>query len=89
MRNLRRKNGAKVIAITDNDQSPLSEIADECILVNTDMNLFVDSLVSPFSVLNTLVLLVGMRKRDGLMHNFEMLEDLWRRHDVYTGKESN
>ena len=83
-----KKNGAKVIAITDNEQSPLSEIANESLLVNTDMNLFVDSLVAPFSVMNTLVLLVGMRKRAGLMQNFEMLEDLWRRHDVYTGKDN-
>jgi hypothetical protein len=50
------------------------------------MNLFVDSLVTPISVVNALVLLIGMRKRDGLKQNFEMLEDLWRQHDVYTGK---
>jgi hypothetical protein len=54
-----------------------------------DMNLFVDSLVAPLSVINTLVLLVGMRKKDGLRHNFEMLEDLWRKHDVYTNKDAH
>lgn len=84
-----KKNGAKVVAITDNEQSPLAKNADECLFVNTDMNLFVDSLVAPLSVINTLVLLVGMRKKDGLKLNFEMLEDLWRKHDVYTGKEDN
>jgi len=83
-----KANGARVVAVTDNDASPLAEIADESLLVNTDMNLFVDSLVAPLSVLNTLVLRVGMRKKDGLKHNFEMLEDLWRKHDVYTGKDS-
>ena len=51
------------------------------------MNLFVDSLVAPISVINMLVLLVGMRKQDGLRHNFEMLEDLWHKHHVYTGKD--
>jgi len=49
----------------------------------------VDSLVAPLSVINTLVLLVGMRKKDGLRQNFEMLEDLWRKHDVYTSKEDS
>ena len=82
-----KENGARVVAITDNEMSPLSEIADESLYVNTDMNLFVDSLVAPLSVLNTLVLLVGMRKQDGLRHNFEMLEDLWQKHDVYTDKD--
>ena len=86
---LAKKNGATVIAITDSEQSPISKIADESIFVNTDMNLFVDSLVAPISVINTLVLLIGMRKKDGLKHNFEMLEDLWRKHDVYTGKEED
>ena len=83
-----KKNGARIIAITDNEQAPLSEIADDCIYVNTDMNMFVDSLVAPISVINMLVLLVGMRKKDGLRHNFEMLEDLWHTHHVYTGKET-
>jgi DNA-binding MurR/RpiR family transcriptional regulator len=84
-----KNNGAKVIAITDNGMSPLAAMADESLFVNSDMNLFVDSLVVPLSVINTLVLLVGMRKKDGLRQNFEMLEDLWRKHDVYTGKEEH
>jgi len=84
-----KSNGAKFFAITDNGLSPLAKIADECLFVNSDMNLFVDSLVAPLSVINTLILIVGMRKKDGLRRNFEMLEDLWRKHDVYTGKEDN
>lgn len=82
-----KNNGAKLIAITDNEQAPLAKIADEILFVNSDMNLFVDSLVAPLGVINTLILLTGMRKKDGLRHNFEMLEDLWHKHDVYTGKE--
>ena len=87
--NFAKKNGAKVVAITDNEMSPLAAMADDSLFVNSDMNLFVDSLVVPLSVINTLVLLVGMRKKDGLRQNFEMLEDLWRQHDVYTGKEEH
>lgn len=84
-----KKNGAKIIAITDSDHAPLAGIADETLFVNSDMNLFVDSLVAPLSIINTLILLVGMRKKDGLRHNFEMLEDIWHRHEVYTSKEEN
>ena len=82
-----RKNGAKIISITDSAQSPLAQVSDECLYINTDMNLFVDTLVAPLSVINALVLLIGMRKKDGLKQNFEMLEDLWREHEVYTGKD--
>lgn len=84
-----KNNGAKLIAITDNEQAPLAKIAEEVLFVNSDMNLFVDSLVAPLSVINTLILLIGMRKKDGLKTNFEMLEDLWHKHDVYTGREEN
>ncbi len=84
-----KNNGAKLIAITDNELAPLAKIADEVLLVNSDMNLFVDSLVAPLGVINTLILLIGMRKKDSLRHNFEMLEDLWSKHDVYTGRDEN
>ncbi len=84
-----RNNGAKIIAVTDNALSPLAKISDENLFVYSDMNLFVDSLVAPMSVLSALALLIGMRKKDGLKTNFEMLEDLWRKHEVYTGKDIN
>jgi DNA-binding MurR/RpiR family transcriptional regulator len=84
-----KNNGAKVLSITDNELSPLVALSDECLYVSMDMNLFVDSLVAPLSVVNTLVLLVGMRQKDGLRQNFEMLEDLWRKHDVYTNKDAH
>lgn len=85
--NFAKNNGAKIVSVTDNNLSPLAEISDYSLFVNSDMNLFVDSLVAPMSVISALVLLIGMRKKDGLKHNFEMLEDLWRKHEVYTGKE--
>lgn len=84
-----KSNGAKFIAITDNELSPLAKIADECLFVNSDMKLFVDSLVAPLSIINTIILIVGMRKKEGLKHNFEVLEDLWRKYDVYTEKEED
>jgi DNA-binding MurR/RpiR family transcriptional regulator len=84
-----KSKGAKLLAITDNAQSPLARIADDCLFVNTEMNLFVDSIVVPLSIINTIILIVGMRKKEGLKHNFEMLENLWHKHDVYMGKEEN
>ncbi len=84
-----KSNGAKVVAITDNELSPLAKISDECLFVNTDMNLFVDSIVAPLSIINTLILLVGMRKKDKLRGNFEILEDVWQKRDVYIGKDDN
>jgi DNA-binding MurR/RpiR family transcriptional regulator len=84
-----KSNGAKFIAITDNELSPLAKIADECLFVNSDMKLFVDSLVAPLSIINTIILVVGMRRKEGLKNNFEVLEELWHKYDVYTEKEED
>jgi len=83
-----KNNGAQILAITDNELSPLARLSTEHLYVATDMNLFVDSLIAPLGVINALVLLVGMRRRDGLRQNFEQLEDLWSKHDVYTFKDA-
>ena len=44
---------------------------------------FVDSLVAPLSLINALIVAIGIKKRDEVSNNFEMLEDIWDRYDVY------
>lgn len=76
-------NGAKVIAITDSKASPLANGADHLLLARSDMASFVDSLVAPLSLINALIVAIGIKKRDEVSHNFEMLEDIWEKYDVY------
>lgn len=75
--------GAKVIAITDSKTSPLAEDADHLLLARSDMASFVDSLVAPLSLINALIVAIGIKKREEVSNNFEMLEDIWERYDVY------
>ena len=82
-----KSNGAQLVAITDNEMSPLYEVADKCILASSDMNLFVDSLVAPLSTLNALILLVGILKKEDLKTNFSKLEQIWNEYNVYAGKD--
>lgn len=83
-------NGAKVIAITDSKRSPLAEKADHLLLARSDMASFVDSLVAPLSLINALIVAIGIKKRTEVSHNFEMLEDIWQKYEVYeTSKEKN
>ncbi len=79
-----KKRGAKVVAITDNITSPLYTYADECILTKSHMNSFVDSLVAPLSMINSLIIMIGLKKKDTLLDNFSIMEDAWRQNDVYT-----
>ena len=60
-----RDRGARVIALTDSQLSPLARVADHVLLARSDMASFVDSLVAPLSVINALIVAVGMSRRDG------------------------
>lgn len=75
--------GAKVIAITDSKASPLVEYADNVLLARSDMVSFADSLVAPMSVINALIVAVGMRKSDYVVKNYEHLNAVYDEFDVY------
>lgn len=76
-------NGAKVIAITDSLTSPLARYANHILLARSDMISFVDSLVAPLSLINALIVAIGVKKRDEVSKNFERLEDIWNQYEVY------
>lgn len=82
-------NGAKVIAITDSKSSPLAEYADNLLLARSDMASFVDSLVAPLSLINALIVAIGIKKREEVSQNFEKLEDIWDKYDVYEKQREN
>lgn len=75
--------GSTVIAITDSKQSPLTACADHAIIARSDMASFVDSLVAPLSVINALIVALGMRKKQEIYKTFEELERIWDEYNVY------
>lgn len=75
--------GATVIAITDSKDSPVAESAEHALLARSDMASFVDSLVAPLSVINALIVAIGMKRRDEVLNTFEMLEKIWDEYQVY------
>ena len=68
-----RKRGAQVVAITDGPMSPLSELADVTLCAHTDMASFVDSLAAPLSVINALLVSLGLHRREALQEHFHQL----------------
>lgn len=79
--------GAQVVALTDGPMSPLHSVASQCLTARTDMASFVDSLAAPLSVINALVVAVGLRKRDELSEHFRLMEGIWDEYKVYLGKD--
>ena len=75
--------GAKVVAITDSDLSPLSDSADYLLLARSDMASFVDTLVAPLSLINALIVEVATKKKEDVAELFRKLEDIWDTYEVY------
>jgi len=84
-----RDRGARVIALTDSQLSPLARVADHVLLARSDMASFVDSFVAPLSVINALIVAVGMSRRDEIEQTFNKLERIWEEYDVYEKPEDD
>lgn len=75
-----------MVSITDGPMSPLTEIADLSLMAHTDMASFVDSLAAPLSVINALLVALGLRRKDALREHFGKLEAIWDTYEVYAGE---
>lgn len=81
-----KRKGACAIAITDSKDSPLAENADLVLTARSDMASFADSLVAPLSIINALIVALGMRRKERLYKTFEELEILWDEYQIYEKK---
>jgi len=75
--------GSKVIAITDSASSPITKYASNSLIARSEMAYFVDSFAAPFSLVNALIVAIGLRKKNEVYHNFEYLEQIWEEYQVY------
>ena len=87
--NYANDNGAKVVAITDSEDSPISQLATHTLLAKSNIASFVDSLVAPLSVINALIAGLGMIKKDDVYGTFEELEKIWTNYDVFKQSENS
>lgn len=79
--------GATVIALTDSGISPLIDVASHTLIAKSEMASFVDSLVAPLSVVNALIVALGMERKEEMEQKFNLLEHIWDEYDVYEKSE--
>ncbi len=78
-----KSKGASVIGITDTPQSPITNCSDIALYAKSNMISFVDSLVAPLSLINALIVAIGMKKKDEIEDTFNSLEKIWGEYNVY------
>ncbi|MEW8957071.1 MurR/RpiR family transcriptional regulator [Clostridium sp.] len=77
---------ARVVALTDSLLSPLASKADYTLIAQSNMASFVDSLVAPLSVINALIIAVGLKEKDKISNTYSSLENIWEEYQVYSYK---
>ncbi|MCB2288316.1 MurR/RpiR family transcriptional regulator [Clostridium sp. CS001] len=84
-----KSRNADVVAITDSLLSPLAAKADSTLIAQSNMASFVDSLVAPLSVINALIIAVGLREKEKISSTFTALEEIWEEYEVYSYKDKD
>jgi DNA-binding MurR/RpiR family transcriptional regulator len=84
-----KSQGATTVAITDSHESPIALGANLSLIARSDMASFVDSLVAPLSVINALIVAIGMRRKEYIYNTFERLEKIWDEYQVYEKHEND
>ena len=84
-----RSTGANVIAITDNQESPVGQCADHVICAKSDMVSLVDTLVAPLSVINALIVAIAAKREKQLHRTFDTLEHIWEEYHVYEKRDDH
>ena len=82
-----KESGAHVIGITDGETSPFVGVADTLLYAKSDMVSFLDSLVAPLSLINALIVSVGLQSKENISETFKRLETIWADYDVYEHAE--
>lgn len=80
---------AKIIAITDSEQTQIAQMADCLLIAKSDMVSFVDSLVAPLSLINALIVAATSTKKEEIYRNFNHLEQIWDKYQVYEKDDAN
>jgi len=80
-----KSRGASTVAITDSMLSPLCAYADNTLIAKSNMESFVDSIVAPMSVLNALIVAVGINEKNRISSSFARLEEIWNKYSIFSG----
>ena len=78
-----KKRGARIVALTDTMISPIASLSDHVLIAGSDMALFAYSLVAPLSVINALIVALGLAKKDEVSDYLNTLESVWDATETY------
>jgi DNA-binding MurR/RpiR family transcriptional regulator len=77
---------ATIIGITDSLMAPLVPHVKYALTAKYNMTTFIDSLVAPMSLINSLIIALTVGEREQLKSKFDLLEEIWKQNSIYSQK---
>jgi DNA-binding MurR/RpiR family transcriptional regulator len=78
-----KKKGVYLIAITNTRLSPLGQLADMGLIVNTEIPTYIESFTAPMSLLNALITAVALKKKKAAVPALKRLEKEFDEYSTY------
>lgn len=75
--------GATVLTLTDRADGPAAKAADLALFAKAGMVSFADSMTAPLSLINALIVAVGLSRPDEVKKRLMLLENVWREEETY------
>lgn len=79
--------GLNIVGITDNERSPITRLSNNYLIAKSNIISFVDTLVAPLSLMNAIIIGVGLSNKDKIKEVFNELEHLWEQYEIYAHED--
>ncbi|WP_342600229.1 MurR/RpiR family transcriptional regulator [Psychrobacillus sp. FSL H8-0483] len=81
-----KEHGAKIIAITDSELSPIAAYADELLTVPINSKIEIDSYTAVMALINALTRYISILEKTRVRENLENIEQLYLRNNIFFSK---
>lgn len=79
-----KEKGAYLVAITNNQLSPIGQLANKALIVKTVIPTYIESYTAPMSLINALITAIALRKKKQAMPALNRLEKEFAKFGTYT-----
>jgi DNA-binding MurR/RpiR family transcriptional regulator len=78
-----RDNYITVIGLTDGYLSPIREYSKYTLFAELSISTFINSLVAPMSLINSLIMAISLKNKKTVQYKFEKLEKVWDEYGIF------
>lgn len=72
-----------ITSLTDSDANKLSKLSDITLSIKNNLLFFIDSLVVPMAVINSIIIDISLSDRQNTINSLTKMEDLWSEYNIF------